>query len=123
MTTSQDFVDYIFEQASLGSRLTAKKMFGEFGLYLDEKIIALACDNQLYIKPTEPGRALLVNVKEGAPYPGAKPHLLVNELLDDGDLLKQVLVATAKALPAPKPKTAKKTKTSTTPGKAKVPPK
>lgn len=112
MATSQDFVDYIFEQARLGSRLTAKKMFGEFGLYLDEKIIALACDNQLFIKPTEPGRALLGKVKEGAPYPGAKPHLLVNELLDDGDLLKQVLVATAKALPAPKPKAAKATKTT-----------
>ena len=112
MATAQDFVDYIFEQAGLGSRLTAKKMFGEFGLYLDEKIIALACDNQLFIKPTEPGRALLGKVKEGAPYPGAKPHLLVNELLDDGDLLKQVLVATAKALPAPKPKAAKATKTT-----------
>jgi hypothetical protein len=33
-----------------------------------------------------------------------KQHLLANELLDDGDLLKQVLVATAMALPAAKPK-------------------
>jgi hypothetical protein len=38
------------------------------------------------------------------PYPGAKPHLRADELLDDSERLRELLLATAAALPAPKEK-------------------
>ena len=53
MATDKDFVDYIAEQAQLGTSLTFKKMFGEYGVYLNEKVIAFVCDNSLYIKATQ----------------------------------------------------------------------
>jgi TfoX/Sxy family transcriptional regulator of competence genes len=47
------------------------------------KVIALVCDNQLFIKPTAGGRSMIGNVVEAPPYPGAKPHFLIGEQLDD----------------------------------------
>ncbi|MCK7502621.1 MAG: TfoX/Sxy family protein [Comamonadaceae bacterium] len=34
-------------------------MFGEYAIYLDGKVVALVCDNQFFVKPTDAGRALL----------------------------------------------------------------
>ena len=45
MSTDHDFVDYIRSQSGLGGELTDKKMFGEYALYLDGKVVAFACDN------------------------------------------------------------------------------
>jgi DNA transformation protein and related proteins len=57
MSTKQDTVDFICEQSGLPGRISARRMFGEFALYVDGKVIGLVCDDTLYIKPTEPGRA------------------------------------------------------------------
>ena len=110
MASDQRFVDFIVGQAALGSALTFRKMFGEYALYVDEKVVALVCDNQLFVKPTTAGRALLGTVAEHAPFPGAKPHFRIDEVIEDGETLQQLLVTTAAALPTPKPKRAAKTK-------------
>ena len=59
MATDSDFIDYIHEQAGLEERLTHKRMFGEYGIYLDGKVVAFACDNSLFLKPTDAARVLL----------------------------------------------------------------
>jgi TfoX/Sxy family transcriptional regulator of competence genes len=84
--------------------LTARKMFGEYALYLDGKVVALVCDDQLYLKPTAGALAALPDSPTGAPYPGAKGHLLVTEALDDPDRVTAALRAIASDPPAPKPK-------------------
>jgi DNA transformation protein and related proteins len=81
-----------------------RKMFGEYAVYVGVKVVALVCDNQLYLKPTEEGRRLLGKPREGAPYPGARPHFMVDEHLDDLPLLTSLFRATEAALPLPKPK-------------------
>ena len=43
MSTSPDTVRYILDQAGLGSRLTSMKMFGEYALYLDGKVVERRC--------------------------------------------------------------------------------
>ena len=103
MASDASFVEYVCEQADLRPRLTHKKMFGEYALYLDGTVVAFVCDNQLFIKPTEAGRALLVHTDEQPPYPRGKPHFRLGAELDDRDLLRRVLLATQQALPAPKP--------------------
>lgn len=108
MATDSDFIEYIHEQAGFGARLTHKKMFGEYSLYLDGKVVAFACDNSLLLKPTEAGRALLPTVTPGKPYPDAKDYYVLDEFLDDTELLQRVLQATADVLPQPKPKPAKR---------------
>ena len=84
--------------------LSARKMFGEYALYLDAKVIALVCDDQLFVRPTPAARAILPDCPMAPPYPGAKDHLLLTELLDDPDQLAEILRRTARDLPIPKPK-------------------
>ena len=106
MATDQTFVDYVVEQVALGDRLTHKKMFGEFTLYLDGKIVALACDNSLLVKPSAAAAEVAPGLPERAPYPGAKICLVADELLDDTELISSLILKTAALMPLPKPKKA-----------------
>ena len=108
MASDVDFVAYVCEQAGLGDALSYRKMFGEYALYLDGRVVALVCDNMLFVKPTDAGRALLDAVEEALPYPGAKPHWRLDEVLDDGERLGRLLRVTATALPLPRPKAPRK---------------
>lgn len=114
MASNQDFVDFVCEQSNLAGRVSTKKMFGEYALYVDGKVVALICDNQLFLKPTDVCKQILGTVTEAPPYPGAKPHYQVNEYLDDRTLFSKLLVATAEVLPVPKPKPVKKAKAKKT---------
>jgi TfoX/Sxy family transcriptional regulator of competence genes len=79
-------------------------MFGEYALYMGGKVVALVCDTGLFLKPTEAGRTLLGTPIEGPPYPGAKPHSVLDEHLDYRELLAALFLATAAALPRSKVK-------------------
>ena len=106
MATRQRTIDYIVEQCRPVGSVTAKKMFGEYGLYCDNKLVAVVCDDQLYLKPTPAGKTYLVEVVEAAPYPGAKPSFLVaGERWEDVDWLSGLIRVTAANLPSPAPKT------------------
>ena len=83
-------------------------MFGEYGIYADGKIFGLICDNKLFIKPTNAGRAYIRDVVEAPAYPGAKLSFLIEEKLDDRDWLSELVRITVKELPEPKPKRKKK---------------
>lgn len=47
--------------------MTADRMFGEYGIRCEGKIVALICGDQLFVKPTAPGRELAGGVPEVAP--------------------------------------------------------
>ena len=102
MASDQKFVDFILDQVDISGRITCKKMFGEYGLYFDNKLFGLVCDNKLFIKPTLSGREYIGDVVEASPYPGAKPSFLIEEKLEDGDWLKKLVRITVKELPEPK---------------------
>ena len=107
MSTQQKTVDYILEQSAGAGTMTAKKMFGEYGMYCDGKVMAFVCDDQLFIKPTAAGRAYLGEVTEAEAYPGSKPYFLIEgDRWDDADWLAGLVKTTADDLPAPKPKKA-----------------
>ena len=104
MASDPGFVEYVVEQIGLGGELVHKRLFGEWGLWLDGKIVALVCDDQLLLKPTPAGRALLGGDPPGVePYPEAKPWFLVEDL-DDSEALRKLLRTTFDALPTPKRK-------------------
>lgn len=104
MASDPDFVQYVCGQADGVRGLSYRKMFGEYALYLHGKVVALVCDDQLYVKPTAAGRALLERPVESPPFPGAKPWLLIDEQLEDRELMGKLLRATERELPAPKQK-------------------
>ncbi len=108
MATDATYIEFLRDQLRGAPGVTFKKMFGEYAMYVDDKVVALVCDDQVFVKPTEAGRALLGRVGEGAPYPGAKPHLAVSDRVEEPGVLAALIAVTAKALPAPKAKSAKK---------------
>ena len=98
MSTQSGFVEYVAEQAGLGDRLTAKRMFGEYGLYIDGKVVAFACDDSLFVKPAEATAGLCADLPRRPPYPGAKLYPVADELLDDSERLQTLLLATFAAV-------------------------
>jgi TfoX/Sxy family transcriptional regulator of competence genes len=110
MASNQNFVDFVLEQIEYPGEITARKMFGEYGVYADKKIFGLICDNKLFIKPTEAGRAFIKNPKEAPPYSGAKPSFLIEDKLDDREWLSELVKVTINELPEPKPKKKKQRK-------------
>ena len=104
MASSPEFVQYVCGQAAALAGLSYRKMFGEYALYLHGKVVALVCDDQLFVKPTAAGRALLEHPAEASPFPGAKPHFLIDEQLEDQELIVRLLRATESEVPAPKQK-------------------
>ncbi len=89
-------------------------MFGEYAVYCEGKVVALICDNQLFIKPTEAGKSFIGDVVEAPPYPGAKPSFLIGEHIEDKEWISHLVRLTEKELPAPKPKKRPKRKSGKT---------
>jgi TfoX/Sxy family transcriptional regulator of competence genes len=105
MASSQSTVDFILEQIARAGAVSAKKMFGEYGIYCGGKMVALVCDDKLFVKPTAAGAKFVGPCAEGSPYPGAKPCLLIpEEKWDDSKWLSQVIQLTSSELPLPKKK-------------------
>lgn len=103
MASKQEFVEYVCEQLSGAGEITARKMFGDYGLYCDGKPIGVVCDDQLFVKKTAAGAAILPGCPEEPPYDGAKPSFLIQDV-DDRELMARFIRATYDELPAPKPK-------------------
>lgn len=106
MASKREFVEFVAEQLSGAGNISYRKMFGEYGLYLDGKYFGLVCDDQLFIKVTEAVKKQYLGLPQAPPYEGAKNCFLIEEL-DDRELLKELVLASCAALPEPKPKKAK----------------
>lgn len=111
MATDPSFMEYLADQMN-GSEhpITYRKMFGEYGMHVEGKFFAIVAHNQLFIKPTEAGRAYIQNPTEVPPYTGAKDYFLIEEKLDDRDWLAGLIHVSWEELPPPKKKKSKKGK-------------
>lgn len=107
MASSKEFVEYVCEQIGRAGEITYRKMFGEYGVYCNGKIVMLVCDNQCFLKQTEAGKKILTEIVEVPPYQGAKPYFLI-ENLEDKNYLEELIKATYEELPEPKPRKHKK---------------
>ena len=105
MATKQSTADYLADQMSAAGTIRTRKMFGEYAVYCNEKVVALICDEQLFVKPTVAGRDFVGSVTEAPPYPGAKPHFLIDgDRCEDREFLSALIQKTEAELPEPKAK-------------------
>lgn len=106
MATTPATIEYILDQFSSLKTVTARKMFGEYALYYQGRVIGLVCNNTLFIKITEQGKHFAKDhYQEGIAYPGAKPSLKIDEnLLEDRIWITHLIRVTAEHLPLPKKK-------------------
>ena len=110
MGSTAGFATYIVEQLRDVREVSTRRMFGEFALYVGVKVVGFICDDQLFLKPTPEGLAVLADNDldpEYAPaYPGSKDYLLID--IDSSEILCDLVRATADALPVPPPKKPRK---------------
>ena len=103
MATDPGFLAFVLEQLDFGARLTHRKMFGEYALYLDGTVFAFVCDNSLFLKPTEALARLAPGLPQRPFYRGGRPHPVADELLDDRERLQALVRDTVALLPPPAP--------------------
>ena len=108
MASKKEFVDFVLDQIENAGEITAKKMFGEYGIYSDGKIFGLICDDKLFIKPTNAGRTFIKDVVEAPAYPGAKLSFQIGDMIENREWMSQLVRITVSELPEPKPKKKKK---------------
>jgi TfoX/Sxy family transcriptional regulator of competence genes len=53
------FMNYVIDQIGAAGQVSSRKMFGEFAVYCDGKVVALVCDNQFFSSPHRQPKALL----------------------------------------------------------------
>jgi hypothetical protein len=108
MATQKETVDFILTKLRDPKRFSARAMFGEFALYCDGKVVALICNDLLHVKILPASEELGPLCEQGPPYPGAKPHYIVEEVqLSTITNLPAILSSIASMRPK-KPKNAKK---------------
>jgi len=108
MSSNQNTVDFLMKQIAGAGNVSARKMFGEYGVYCDGKMVASICENQLFLKPTESARAYIGQVIEAPPYPGARLSFLIpNDRWGEKEWLCELIRITIRDLPVPKKKNGK----------------
>lgn len=108
MATDLEFMEFLADQMAGAGEISYRKMFGEYAVYCGGKVVALACDNQLFVKPTPGGRAYIGAPVEAPAYPGAKDSFLIEDAFEDRDWISELIRITARELPMPKPKKPKR---------------
>lgn len=119
MSSDKDFISFVCEQLRGAGEISSRRMFGEAAVYLQDKVVGLVCDNQLFIKATGAGRAKIGVPVEAPPFPGASNWFLMADL-DDPEFLAELIQTTADALPIAKPKR-NKTRAAKSPGGKQIP--
>ena len=104
MPTDASFVQFVVDQITGAGEISSRKMFGDYALYCNKKVVALICDNRLFVKPTEGGRKYVGEVVNAPAFPGAKPSFLIEDRLEDRVWLTELIRITEKELPESTPK-------------------
>ena len=99
--SNPDLVQYIVEQASQAGEVRARKMFGDYCLYCNDKPVGLICDDYLYLKPLKQLESVLRedDRQMRPPYEGAKPHYVITDV-DDTDYVSSLVKTVVNNLPS-----------------------
>ena len=103
MASSPEFMQSVAARLEDAGTITYRKMFGEYCVYCDGKPFGCVCDDRLFVKITEPGKAFRPDGQLELPYEGGKP-MLRGERLEDRACLKKHVRMTCEALPEAKKK-------------------
>lgn len=102
MATSREYIDFVLEQLDGVGDASARKMFGEYMVYINAKPIFSVCDNTVFVKVLPEVEALMKNADCGFPYEGAKPHYILD--IEDKELVTALIPILEAAIPLPKPR-------------------
>ncbi|MBU4216418.1 TfoX/Sxy family protein [Candidatus Parcubacteria bacterium] len=101
MATSQSTMDFILDQLDPADDIRTRKMFGEYALYCDGKVVGFVCDDTLFLKITEAGKKFVGDYyQEGCAWEGAKPSMVIDgDRIEERGWLRELISITAASLP------------------------
>ena len=102
MACTPDFIDFVCQQLSAVGIVRARKMMGDYVIYVNEKCVIVACDGICFVKKIPELAHLMSDAECGYPYEGAKEHYILD--IEHRDLAVQVVTILRDVLPFPKPR-------------------
>ncbi|MBN1969221.1 MAG: transcriptional regulator [Candidatus Delongbacteria bacterium] len=99
MATSQDFIEFVYDQIDSKWNKRYRKMFGEYMVYVNDKPVLLVCDNTVFVKKLDCVSPYIKDGKCGLPYTGAKEHYIVD--VEDREALSKIIFELEKILKVP----------------------
>ncbi|MDE7135020.1 MAG: TfoX/Sxy family protein [Muribaculaceae bacterium] len=102
MACTTDFIDFILEVLSPLGEVRSRKMMGDYVIYLNDKCVITACDNNAYIKKLPCIAELMADAEVGYAYEGAKEGYILS--FDDQQRARRVISTIWEELPFPKSK-------------------
>ena len=99
MALDRSFLEFVVGQIDVLDEPAYRLMMGGSVLYCNGKVVAQVNESQLFVKPTEAGRAFIGTVVEAPPYPGAKPFFLIEDQIEDRDWMRQLISLTEQEVP------------------------
>lgn len=100
MACSTEFIDSVSEILSPLGEVRSRKMMGDYVIYLNDKCVATACDNLLYVKMLPCVDELMLDSEIGKPYDGAKDHYILD--LSNEVFVRKVISALWEEIPFPR---------------------
>jgi TfoX/Sxy family transcriptional regulator of competence genes len=102
MSTKRECLDKVLEKME-PLDVSARAMFGEYGLYFKGRFFGVVCDDTIFIKITERGAPLAGRIAKAPPFPGAKPWYRISAAkASDREWLTSFIEETVRDLPPPK---------------------
>ena len=98
MASDKSFVEFLTDQMGSAGIISHRAMFGEYAIYCDGKVVALVCNNQLFVTPTKAGGEYVGKPSEAPPYPGAKLYFLIEDAFEDREWISDLIRKTAQEL-------------------------
>ena len=106
MATSKEYIDFVLENIGDFESARARKMFGEYMIYINDKPVLLVCDNTVFVKELPELLPLMENAECGFPYDGSKEHYVLD--IENAELAFDVIKILEETTPVPKKKTERK---------------
>ena len=104
MSSSYDYLEFVLDQLSGLDSIDYRYMFGSFAIYYRGKVAGFIIDDRLLIKAVPSAEALMRGAEHVPPFPGGKPMILADDLLEDRDFMKELFESMYDELSYPKPK-------------------
>lgn len=102
MACTQEYIDFVCTQLEGVGVIRTRKMFGDWCIYIDEKAVILACDEQCYVKKHPSITDMMTDALTGFPYDGAKEHYILD--IEHREKAIPIIRKLLEVLPYPKKK-------------------
>ena len=89
MPCTTEFIDFVCDMLKPLGAVRARKMMGDYVVYVNEKCVITACDNNAYVKRLPCIGDLMADAECGCPYSGAEEAYIL-DLSDQRKALKVI---------------------------------